>query len=44
MKKLALLAVLLVALCGCTQNQMARNFGGNAEEKLPPGKRFLNVT
>jgi len=44
MKK-AIFAVLFAAtLASCTQNQMAKNFGGTATVNLPKGEKLINVT
>ena len=29
---------------GCTENQMAKNFGGTETITLEPGKRLVNIT
>lgn len=44
MKKVLTLLVIAVALVSCTQNQMAKNFGGTETITLEPGKRLVNVT
>lgn len=48
MKKLAIaLCVVLSALfvgTGCTQNQMAKQFGGTAKIELPAGKKLVVAT
>jgi hypothetical protein len=44
MKK-AIFAVLFAAtLASCTQNQMAKKFGGTATVNLPKGEKLVNVT
>lgn len=43
MKKLFLLFV-LVAMCSCTENQKARNFGGKMIIELPRGEKLINAT
>ena len=43
MKKLFLLFA-LVALCSCTENQMARTYGGKMTIELPKGEKLINVT
>ena len=39
---------LLIAAClltvGCTQNQMARHYGGTSEMDLPVNKELVNIT
>lgn len=46
MKKLFLALALILALgsVACTQQDMARNFGGTAQIDLPPGEKLVNVT
>jgi hypothetical protein len=37
--------VAVVAMCGgCTQNQRAKSWGGNATVNLPKGQKLVNVT
>ena len=43
MKKL-LFAIICIGFVSCTQNQMARNFGGTEVINLEPGKRLVNIT
>jgi hypothetical protein len=40
----ALALVICSALCGCTQNQRARSFGGTATVELPAGRKLVNAT
>lgn len=46
MKKILLiLAVIsLISLSGCTENQRAKKWGGNANITLPAGQKLVNVT
>lgn len=44
MKKLSMVAITLLALVSCTENQKARNFGGTETIKLEPNERFINIT
>lgn len=44
MKKYLFLLFALVAMCSCTQNQMARNYGGKMTIKLPKGEKLINAT
>lgn len=44
MKKILLLATIIVALCSCTANQKARNYGGKMTVELPKGEKLINVT
>ena len=43
MKKLFLLFA-LVAMCSCTENQIARSYGGKMTIELPKGEKLINVT
>lgn len=43
MKKLFLLFA-LVAMCSCTENQIARNYGGKMTVELPKGEKLINAT
>lgn len=36
--------LLIVVLCGCTENVRSRNFGGKMIVDLPKGKKLVNVT
>lgn len=48
MKKLLGLIIgafmLVTVMYGCTENQMARNFGGTENISLPKGRRLVNIT
>jgi hypothetical protein len=44
MKKTLLTLTLMVSLLSCTQNQMARQFGGTEVINLNQGDRLVNVT
>ncbi len=44
MKKLSIIAILLIALSSCTENEMARKYGGTETIKLQPNERFINIT
>ncbi len=46
MKKLMMVALVGVTLlgAGCTANVRARVWGGTADEKLPQGRKLVNVT
>jgi hypothetical protein len=44
MKKTMLPIILMVGLLSCTENQMARQFGGSETIELNPGDRLVNVT
>lgn len=35
---------LALMLTGCTDNQLARQYGGNMTIQLPAGKKFVNAT
>lgn len=43
MKKLFLLFALVV-MCSCTENQMARTYGGKMTIELPKGEKLINAT
>ena len=40
----ALLALLAIAMAGCTQNQRARQFGGSMTYELAPNRTLVTVT
>lgn len=44
MKKLVLLLFVSLFMLSCTQNQRARNFGGDSTVYLPEGKKLVNVS
>ncbi len=44
MKKYLFLLIVLVAMCSCTQNQMARTYGGKMTIELPKGEKLVNAT
>lgn len=44
MKKLLLLAILVVSITSCTKQEMAKSFGGTATINLPAGQKLINVT
>ena len=44
MKKYVFLLFALVAMCSCTQNQMARSYGGKMTIELPKGEKLINAT
>ena len=43
-KKYLFLLFALVAMCSCTQNQMARTYGGKMTIELPKGEKLINAT
>ena len=43
MKKYLFLLFALVAMCSCTQNQMARTYGGKMTIELPKGEKLINA-
>ena len=44
MRKLTMVAITLLALVSCTDNQRARNFGGTEIIKIEPQEKFINIT
>jgi len=44
MNKLTMVAITLLALVSCTDNQRARSFGGTETIKLEPNEKFMNLT
>jgi hypothetical protein len=43
MRKLTMVAITLLALVSCTDNQRARRFGGTETVKLEPNEKFVNI-
>ena len=39
-----MVAITLLALVSCTDNQRARSFGGTETVKLEPNEKFINIT
>ena len=44
MNKITMVAITLLALVSCTDNQRARSFGGTETIKLEPNEKFMNLT
>ena len=44
MRKLTMVAITLLALVSCTDNQRARSFGGTETVKLGANEKFINIT
>lgn len=44
MKKYIFVFLIALILSGCTQNEMARKYGGSMEIQLPPGTKLINAT
>jgi len=44
MKKLSIIAVSLILFTSCTQNEIAKNYGGNLTVEIPKGQKLVNVT
>ena len=45
MKKILFLCLIAIfAITSCTQNEMAKQYGGTAIVKLTPGQKLINVT
>jgi hypothetical protein len=42
--KLLLLAIVVMSLSACTDNQRAKKYGGTEYIKLEPNERFINAT
>lgn len=42
MKKLFLVALIALTLCGCGKNQMVTKFGGTKDIDIPEGYKFIN--
>lgn len=44
MKRIFILAVLVLFLTSCTQNRRAKTFGGEATLEVPCGQKVTNIT
>lgn len=44
MRRILFILMTILFFISCTENQMARKFGGTAEIKLPRGEKLLMVT
>lgn len=44
MRRILFILITILFFISCTENQMARKFGGTAEIKLPRGEKLLMVT
>lgn len=44
MKKIIILASIIIVLASCSDQQMARSFGGTETVTLKPGQRLINIT
>jgi hypothetical protein len=44
MKKLTIALVILAAMTGCTQQQMAKSYGGTVTIQVPKGQKVVSAT
>ena len=44
MKKITIVAITLLALCSCTDNESVKNYGGTQKIKVLPQEKFINIT
>lgn len=44
MKKIFLFAFVAIGLASCTDNNMAKNWGGSMTMDLPAGQKLVNIT
>ena len=44
MKKLSIIAISVILFTSCTQNEIAKNYGGNLTVEIPKGQKLVNVT
>jgi hypothetical protein len=44
MKRITILAVMALMLASCTENQIAKNYGGTMTVEIPKGQKFVNAT
>lgn len=44
MKKILAILICTIIMFGCSENEMARNFGGTETIELPVGRRLVNIT
>jgi len=44
MRKIALFAIAAITFSSCTQNEMAKNYGGSIDLNLPAGQKLVNIT
>lgn len=44
MSKISMVAITLLTLASCTDNQRARSFGGTETIKIEPQEKFINIT
>jgi hypothetical protein len=44
MKKIVIYIMVVIGFTSCTQNEIARNYGGSETIKLPVGEKLVNIT
>jgi len=44
MKKLSIIALSVILFTSCTQNEIAKNYGGKLTVEIPKGQKLVNVT
>lgn len=44
MRKIIVLLAVAASITSCTENEMAKKYGGSFTEKLPTGQKLVNIT